>query len=146
MNLESNAATSGALWPLLVYALLVFLTVAGMTIISSLLGQRHKERETGEPFESGILTTGSARLRASAHFYTIAMFFLIFDLEAIFIITWAIAFRELGWPGYIGIAIFIAILLIVLIYEWRIGALDYALSGKKVVKKYKTLNKKRLTI
>ena len=71
------------------------------------------------------------------------MFFVIFDLEAMFIVSWAIAFREVGWVGYIGILIFIGILLVVLIYEWRIGALDFAASGKKILKKVKQHNQKK---
>lgn len=134
------------LWPLLVYALAVFGLVAGMVFISYLLGQRHSERETGDFYESGILPTTSARLRFSAHFYVVAMFFVIFDLEAVFIVAWAIAFREVGWIGYIGAAVFIGILLAVLIYEWRIGALDFALSGKKILKVYRELNQKSINV
>lgn len=137
---------SNLLWPLLVYAGAVLLLVGFMIGFSYILGQRHKERATGEPFESGIVSTGSAELRFSAHFYLVAMFFVIFDLEAVFIITWAIAFRELGWLGYAGVAVFIGILLAVLVYEWRIGALDYGLSGKKVLKVYRKLNKRTLNI
>jgi len=133
--------SSNLLWPLLVYAGGVVLLVGFMVGFSYILGQRHKDRATGEPFESGILSTGSAELRFSAHFYLVAMFFVIFDLEAVFIITWAIAFQELGWAGYIGVAVFIGILLAVLVYEWRIGALDFGLSGRKVLKVYQKLNK-----
>ena len=137
----SNAsASSTALWPLLVYVLAVAALVVFMIGFSYLLGQRHKERATGEIYESGIMTTGDARLRFSVHFYVVAMFFVIFDLEAIFIVSWAIAFREVGWMGYVGVSIFIGILLVVLFYEWRIGALDFATSGKRILKKYKHFN------
>lgn len=128
-------------WPLLVYGAAVLLLVGVMIGLSYLLGQRHQERATGEIYESGIVTTGSARLRFSAHFYLVAMFFVIFDLEAVFIIAWAISFKELGWTGYFGVLVFIVILLAVLIYEWRSGALDFGLSGKKIVRIYKTLNR-----
>jgi NADH-quinone oxidoreductase subunit A len=93
--------------------------------LSSLLGQRHTDRATGEPYESGIVSTGSARLRLSAEFYLVAMFFVIFDLEAVFIFAWAIAFREVGWAGYSEILVFIGILIAALIYLWRQGALDW---------------------
>jgi NADH-quinone oxidoreductase subunit A len=138
--LNNVSASFTALWPLLVYAFAVAALVIFMIGFSYLLGQRHKEKATGEIYESGIMTTGDARLRFSVHFYVVAMFFVIFDLEAIFIVSWAIAFREVGWAGYIGVLIFIVILVVVLIYEWRIGALDYATSGKKILKKYKHLN------
>jgi len=122
------------IWPLLVYGLAVILLVAVMIGLSYLLGQRHKEKVTGEQFESGMKITGSARVRFSAHFYLVAMFFVIFDLEAAFLIAWSVAFNELGWEGYITAAVFIFILLVVLVYEWRIGALDFGLSGKKILK------------
>ncbi len=130
------AQTSFELWPLLVYTGLVILIVGGMVGASYLLGQRHKETQTDTIFESGIKTTGDARVRFPVHFYIVAMFFVIFDLEAAFIVSWAIAFRETGWQGYIGILIFIIILLVVLLYEWRIGALDFGPNGKKILKLY----------
>jgi NADH-quinone oxidoreductase subunit A len=96
-----------------------------MLLLSWFLGQRHRGRETGEPYESGIMPTGSARLRLSAKFYLVAMFFVIFDLEAAFIVAWAVAAREAGWPGYIGVLSFIGVLTAALLYEWRLGALDW---------------------
>lgn len=107
--------------------------------LSYVLGQRHKDRATGEAYESGILSTGSARLRFPSQFYLIAMLFVIFDIETVFIISWAIAFDELGWSGFIGISIFIFILLVVLIYEWRNGALDFGPDGKKILRAYRKL-------
>jgi NADH-quinone oxidoreductase subunit A len=125
---DSLNATPGqaiALWPLALYAAAVLGLVASMLILSWLLGQRHRDRDTGEPYESGIAPTGSARLRLSASFYLIAMFFVIFDLEAAFIMAWAVAIRELGWPGYIGVSVFIGVLTAALLYEWQLGALDW---------------------
>lgn len=130
------------IWSLLVYAAVAILIVAVMIGLSYLLGEKHEERETHEPFESGIKTTGSARLRYPVHFYIVAMFFVIFDLEAVFIISWAVAFKQLGWEGYIAISVFIFLLVAVLIYEWRIGALDFGASGKKILKARNNLIKK----
>jgi NADH-quinone oxidoreductase subunit A len=113
------------LWPLIVYFGAVLVVVGGMLGVSYILGQRHEGRETGEPYESGIRTTGSARLRLSANFYLVAMLFVIFDLEAIFIVAWAIGFREVGWSGYLGVLVFTVILVAALVYEWRQGALDW---------------------
>jgi NADH-quinone oxidoreductase subunit A len=143
--LNNPSDFSTALWPFLVYGLAVLGLVIVMIGLSYLLGERHKEKATGEIYESGIMTTGDARLRFSVHFYVVAMFFVIFDLEAMFIVSWAIAFREVGWVGYIGVLIFIGILLVVLIYEWRIGALDFAANGKKILKKFKQHNQKKST-
>ncbi|MDA8170416.1 MAG: NADH-quinone oxidoreductase subunit A [Nitrospiraceae bacterium] len=117
------------LWPLAVYFFLVVATAAGMIGFSYVLGQRHRERATGQPYESGIVSTGTARLRFDVKFYLIAMFFVIFDLESLFIISWAIAVRQSGWAGYIEILIFMAVLAAALVYLWRLGALDWA-AGK----------------
>jgi NADH-quinone oxidoreductase subunit A len=113
------------LWPLAVYCAVVLTLVASMITLSALLGERHKERSTGEPYESGVVSTGWARLRFSANFYLIAMFFVIFDLEAVFIVAWAVAAREAGWSGYVGLLIFIGVLMAAIVYEWRMGALDW---------------------
>ena len=112
-------------WPLAVYALAVMLLVGAMVGLSYVLGERHHERATGEPYESGILTTGSARLRLKVNYYLVAMFFVIFDLEAAFIYAWAVTFRQLGWAGLAEITIFIGFLLAGLVYLWRVGALDW---------------------
>lgn len=121
-------------WPFLIYSAIVILVVGIMIGLSYILGERHKEKKTDEPYESGIPPTGNARLRFTSNFYLIAMFFVIFDLDAAFIMAWAVSFRELGLAGYIGIVIFIAILAVVLIYELSIGALDFGPSGRKILK------------
>ena len=102
--------------------------------LSWVLGEQHKERLTDQPYESGIAPTGNARLRFSSHFYLIAIFFVIFDLDAVFILAWAVSFRELGLPGYLGIVVFIGILLAVLVYEIGIGSLDFGPQGRKILK------------
>jgi NADH-quinone oxidoreductase subunit A len=116
---------TGPLWPFAVYTGAALVVVAAMIGISYVLGQRHSDRETSEPYESGISSTGTARLRFSAHFYLIAMLFVIFDIEAVFLFAWAVAYRDVGWMGYAGAMTFIAVLSIALIYEWRLGALDW---------------------
>lgn len=116
---------SVGLWPLGVYFIGVLILLAGMLVISYLLGERHKDHATDEPYEAGMPITGPARQRLTAKFYLVAMFFLIFDLEAVFIISWALAARSLGWAGYIEIVIFIGVLLSALVYLWRLGALDW---------------------
>lgn len=116
--------------------------IGAMLGLSFLLGGRHKDRATEEPYEGGIVSTGSARLRFSNQFYMIAMLFVIFDVETIFIFTWAIAFRELGWLGYIGVASFIILLVIVLIYELANGALDFGPNGQRILKAYKKITNK----
>jgi NADH-quinone oxidoreductase subunit A len=114
-----------ALWPLAVFFGLVLIVVAGMIGLSYVLGERHRERATDEPYESGIASTGSARMRFSVKFYLVAVFFVVFDLEAVFIFAWAVALREVGWTGYVEALIFMAVLVATLIYLWREGALDW---------------------
>ena len=113
------------LWPLAVYAVIVGMLVVAMLGLSYVLGQRHQDRATGSPYESGILSEGSARVRFPVKFYLIAMFFVIFDLETVFIFAWAIAVRETGWAGYAEVLLFIMLLLATLAYLWRVGALDW---------------------
>ena len=122
------------LWPFIIFAVIVFSLIGIMIGLSYVLGERHKERMTDEPYESGIPPTGDARLRFSSSFYLIAMFFVIFDLDAAFIMLWAVSFRELGLPGYIGIVVFITVLMVLLVYELSIGALDFGPNGKKILK------------
>jgi len=93
--------------------------------MSWVLGPRHHEPATGSPYEGGILSEGSAHVRLSARFYLVAMFFVVFDLEAAFIYSWAVAANELGWPGYWEIVIFIGVLVVALAYLWKLGALDW---------------------
>lgn len=130
MLLEQNIT----FWPFIVFAFIVILLVGIIVGLSYVLGERHKEKTTDEPYESGIPPTGDARLRFSSGFYIIAMFFVIFDLDAAFIMLWAVSFRELGLSGYIGILIFIGLLIVLLIYELNIGALDFGPDGKKILK------------
>ncbi len=112
------------LWPLLVYFLAVLAVVAIMIGVSFFLGERHMDRTTGTPYESGIVSSGLGGRRFDARFYLIAVFFVIFDLEALFIFAWAVAVRELGWRGYIEVLVFIGVLLAALVYLWRVGALE----------------------
>jgi NADH-quinone oxidoreductase subunit A len=130
MLLEQNIT----FWPFIIFAFIVISIIGIMIGLSYLLGEHHKEKTTDEPYESGIPPTGDARIRFSSGFYIIAMFFVIFDLDAAFIMLWAVSFRELGLPGYIGILIFIGLLIVLLIYELRIGALDFGPDGNKILK------------
>jgi len=115
-------------WPLVLYFAAVVAMVSAIVGFSFVLGQRHRERTTAIPYESGMVATGSARLRFSADFYLIAMFFVIFDLESVFIFAWAVAVREIGWAGYAEVLVFVGVLLAALAYLWRAGALNWRVS------------------
>jgi NADH-quinone oxidoreductase subunit A len=123
--LTNQIANASSLWPLLVFLAVAVVLVTAMIGFSAVLGQRHKERATGDPYESGIFPTGSARIRFDVKFYLMAVFFVIFDLEAVFIFVWAGAARILGWAAYVEIVIFIGFLVLALLYLWRVGGLDW---------------------
>lgn len=118
-------------WPIGLYFILVLILIAVMLGLSYLLGQRHEERATGDPYEGGIVSEGSAHVRFSARFYLIAMFFVVFDLEGVFIFAWAVAAKESGWAGYWEILVFIGILVATLVYLWRLGALDFGTTRRE---------------
>ena len=142
--MPGNEIHSIPLWPLLFYAIVVGVLLVVILALSYILGQHHEDRATGKPYEGGIEQTGSARLRFSAQFYLVAMLFVIFDVEAVFIMLWALGFYELGWPGYIGVAIFVGQLAVVLVYEWGIGALNIGPDAKKILRSYHELKRKKI--
>ena len=123
----SSAETS--LWPFLVYFIAVLLLVATMLGLSYLLGQRRANKATNMPFESGVLSVGTPQIQMSVEFYLVAIFFVIFDLETVFIFAWAIAFFELGWEGFIAVGVFILILAVALVYELSTGALEWGIKS-----------------
>lgn len=115
------------------YAAGVFIVIGVMLGLPALLGERHwrkserrREIATGVPYESGIRPTGSAQIRLPIQYYLVAMFFVIFDLEAVFLYAWAVAVKETGWLGFIEVVIFVTILLAALAYLWLIGALEWS--------------------
>lgn len=113
-------------WAFAVYvigAICICLTMIGL---AALLGGRAYGRAKNKPFESGVDSVGNARLRFSAKFYLVAMFFVIFDVEALYLFAWSVSVRESGWVGFIEATIFITLLLVGLLYLWRVGALDWA--------------------
>ena len=124
----SEAETS--LWPFLVYFIAVLLLVATMLGLSFVLGQRRANKATNMPFESGVLSSGSPQIHMSVDFYLVAIFFVIFDLETVFIFAWAVAFFELGWEGFAAVALFILILAVALVYELSTGALNWGIKTR----------------
>ncbi len=140
---QSNLNPDGLL-TFFIYAGVAVGLAGAILLLSFLLGQHHKDERTDEVYESGIPITGSARLRFSSQFYLVAMFFVIFDLEAIFIIAWAISYEQAGWLGFYGALLFILILVAVLIYEWKIGALDFGPDNKRILKAHKKLGNENL--
>lgn len=113
------------LWALAVFLAVAVGLAAVILLLSHLAGQRHQQPATGEPYESGAAATGTAELRFNARFYIVAMLFVVFDLEAVFLFAWALVVREAGWAGFVGASVFVAILLVGLLYELREGTFDF---------------------
>jgi NADH-quinone oxidoreductase subunit A len=130
--LDTLATAATPLWPLAVYFAAVLVIVGGMMGLSYVLGEHHKDPQTGQPFESGVKPTGTARVRFNIKYYMVAMFFVVFDLESVFLFAWVVAARELGWPGYIEAVIFIAVLVLTLVYLWRLGALNWGTDRRRM--------------
>ncbi len=120
-----QSGQTGPLWPLIVYGISSLALVIALIGLSYLLGQRHTGRVTGEPYESGMAPTGSAWSLFDVKYYLVAMFFVIFDLEAVFLFAWAVSLREAGWTGYSEALVFVIILGAALVYIWRVGALEW---------------------
>lgn len=118
------SAQTLAFWPMGLYFLGVMVVVLTMVGGSYLLGSKNRDRKNMQPYESGIASTGSARMRLSADFYLFAMFFVIFDLESVFVYSWALVVEEVGWYGYAQVSIFVGAVLAALVYLWRVGALE----------------------
>ena len=123
--MEKSPIFIETLTPFLFYASLVLAVVVTMLGLSFFLGQKINRKYKNTPFESGIISVGSAQFRTSVHFYLTAILFIIFDLEVVFLFAWAVAVEQAGWPGFIEISVFIFILIVALVYLWRIGALDW---------------------
>ncbi len=116
------------------YVAAVMAVILVMLGFPAILGERHwknparrNDIATSVPYESGIRPTGSAKIRLPVQYYLVAMFFVIFDVEAVFLYAWAVAVPETGWLGFSEAAIFAAILLAALAYLWLIGALDWSM-------------------
>lgn len=129
MPLDNANALIAEYWATGLFVLAVLLLCTFMIGASALLGGRSRGRSKPIPFEGGIIGAGSARQRFSIQFYLVAMLFVIFDIEAVFLFAWAVSLREVGWSGFWGAAVFIIILLAGLVYDQRSGALSWAPLG-----------------
>ncbi|KHN14063.1 NADH-quinone oxidoreductase subunit A [Glycine soja] len=102
-----------------------------MLVVPRLLGGTSKGFQKQENFESGVVSAGSARIRLSAKFYIVAIFFVIFDLEALYLYTYAVSVKEAGWLGFWTVVLFVVELLIGLYYLLKLGALNWSPADKK---------------
>ena len=107
--------------------LIIFSVGIAVAIVAlgHLLGPRKKNPRKGQPYESGMVPYGSGQRRMPVHFYLIAVLFILFDIEIVFLLPWAVVFRDLGVVGLIEMVVFILILAVGLIYAWKKGALEW---------------------
>ncbi|MBI5167706.1 MAG: NADH-quinone oxidoreductase subunit A [candidate division NC10 bacterium] len=111
--------------PILALIVLAVLFALGTLLMSSIFGPKRPTPEKLSPYECGITPVGTARERFSVKFYLIAMLFIVFDIEIVFLYPWAVVFRQLRLFGLIEMAIFILILCIGLCYAWKKGGLEW---------------------
>ena len=117
---------------LLLYGAAAFILIGFLLFLTAWLGEKRYAPEKPTPFECGIRPSGPARYRHPVPFYLIAFFFLIFDVEGIYILSWAVAVEPLGWSGWLQISFFIIVLLISLLYLWKKGGLEWGpTAGRK---------------
>ena len=118
-------------WSAIAFILAAIGLVDFMLVVPRLLGGRSQGTQKEEIFEAGVVGAGNARIRLSAKFYLVAIFFVIFDLEALYLYAYAVSVRETGWLGYATAATFIVDLLIGLVYALSLGALSWAPADKR---------------
>lgn len=111
--------------PILVLIAIALAFALGSVVFSRLVGQKKPSAVKLAPYECGMPPVGSARERVSIKFYLIAMLFIVFDIEAVFLYPWAVIFKRLGLFGLVEMGVFIAILLVGYVYVWKKGALEW---------------------
>jgi NADH-quinone oxidoreductase subunit A len=113
-------------FPVLAQGVLAVIIAVVLLQLSRMLGKRVRNAVKDMPYESGIRPIGDARHRFSVKFYLVAMLFILFDIEAIFLYPWAVVYRELKWFGFIEMLIFVVLILSGFFYIWKKGALEWS--------------------
>ncbi len=111
--------------PLVPYLVLVVGMIATLMVIPLILAKTTHGRVKDSPYECGLAPTGTAKQRFSIHFYLVAVLFILFDIEAVFLFPWAVSLQALGPIGFSGAVVFVAVLGVGLAYAWRKGVLDW---------------------
>lgn len=120
-----NSFMAHPFFPVAILFLIAGVVVISMLLLAQVLGPKKTNPAKEESFESGNPPRGDARGRFSVKFYLVAMLFLIFDIEVVFLYPWAILFRRLGLFGLVEMGIFLSILVIGFVYVWKKGALEW---------------------
>ncbi len=131
VNADVLSPWEPGVFSLVIYMIVVLALIAFLLFITAWIGSRKPSVEKLRAYESGIIPTGTARLRYPVPFFLVAIFFLIFDVEGAFIFSWAVAHADLGWRGWWQISFFIFVLLFGLGYIWAKGGLEWGPSLKK---------------
>lgn len=113
-------------FPILLQVVIAMTVAAGMLGGSYLLGKRVRNRVKDMPYECGVVPTGDARGRFSVKFYLVAMVFILFDIEAVFLYPWAVVYKELRLFAFVEMLIFLVLILSGFFYIWKKGALDWS--------------------
>ncbi|MGA2185771.1 MAG: NADH-quinone oxidoreductase subunit A [Bryobacteraceae bacterium] len=116
-------------FPVLLQILLAAATAAALVTLSYVVGQRTRSPQKDTPYECGIAPTGSARERFSVKFYLVAIVFILFDIEAVFLYPWVVVYRDLKLFGFFEMLLFIVLIVSGFFYIWKKGALDWSHSG-----------------
>ncbi len=111
--------------PILILILLGLGLAGAFSAIGMLLGPKVKNKAKDTPFESGFLREGMQGHRYDVKFYMTALVFLVFDVEIVFLYPWTVQLRELGWFGFIAAMVFLVVLTLGLVYDWKKGALEW---------------------
>jgi NADH-quinone oxidoreductase subunit A len=118
-------------FPVLVQILIAVAVAGAMIGLSAILGQRLRDSVKSSPYESGMKPVGNARERFSVKFYLVAMVFILFDIEAIFLYPWAVVYRKLGLFGFFEMLLFIVLVMAGYFYIWKKGVLNWAADDVK---------------
>ncbi|MGH7462247.1 MAG: NADH-quinone oxidoreductase subunit A [Longimicrobiales bacterium] len=111
--------------PILILLGISLLNAVGMVVLSHVVSPLRPTPVKQAPYESGMIPLGNTRERFSIKFYMIAILFIVFDIETVFLIPWAVLFRELGVFGFVEMLVFIVVLLVGFVYVWKKGALEW---------------------
>ncbi|MDT8422871.1 MAG: NADH-quinone oxidoreductase subunit A [Desulfuromonadales bacterium] len=127
LNIPGTSVPSPeGVFTLALYTLIATVIIGVLLFLAWFLGQKTRSPLKNSSYESGVIPTGSSRLVDPVPFYLVAIFFIVFDLEIVFVLAWAVAYDLLGWAGFAQIGCFVAILFLGLVYLWRVGALDWS--------------------
>jgi len=115
----------GQYLPIVIFLIVATVIGSAMLVLGSILGPRNPGAEKLSPYECGFEAFEDARMKFDVRYYLVAILFIIFDLEIAFLFPWAVVIDELGWPALASMSVFLGLLVVGFIYEWKKGALEW---------------------